>query len=108
MQWHAGREHVRGKGVPQRVQTDRMSVAGSHPVTTLAPRAARPSARSAADDRTFWRRSKGLDAVPNGALERAPVAVGRRPSGWMPLGELTSAHPQDDSTERDLSLIHIS
>ena len=49
----------------------------------------------------FWRRSKGLGAVPNSALERVPVAVGRRPSGWMPLGELASAQPQDDWTERD-------
>src|ERR1039457_3803108 len=50
-----------------------------------------------------WRRSKGLRAVPNSALERVPVAVGLRPSGWMPLGERASAQPQDDWTEERTS-----
>src|ERR1035437_10499028 len=51
----------------------------------------------------FWRRSRGLRAGPNSALERVPVAVGRRPSGWMRLGELASAQPQDDWTEERTS-----
>ena len=48
--------HVPGDrdgGVPERVQADPVSAAHLHAATTLAPRAVRPPARSAADERTF-------------------------------------------------------
>ena len=48
----------------------------------------------------LYRRSKPRRCAHR-CFERVPVAVGRRPSDGLSLGEPASAHPQDASTERD-------